>query len=279
MLKKLIEQFNQDLTPEYLISAVSSLLVHLVERNAEVPLPEDHASGLFASDWKYHWVKVSDYMDRLKEWVACGPESFVVAVCLLKRLEALQAIPPLTQLTANRVYFACLMLAVKMTEDETLNNADFAKVACVSLQELNELELYVLKALNFSCCVAPEEFFQTRRDLVHLDILFAKPNCEVSKLGFRADETSAVLLMDITNDLKTVAAPKRYNAANLARLSRSYAPHAAPSVIQISAPVASSTVDEMNTITPMTTNPPRFDQMKFLVSLKPPMTLIRQDSV
>jgi len=220
MNSKTLEIPYVDSAPSYLVGTVSSLLSHIISENEAIP--NAHESLIFNTPWKYEWVKVPDYIDRLKEWIVCGPESYVVATCLLKRLEQLGAVPSLDQSTVHRVFFTCFMLAVKTTEDETLNNADFAKVGCIQLADLNAMEVHVLKALKFACCVSAEEFSQCKRELIHLDLLFTKAknlksaSSELVKLGGGVRGSVPVLVSSLTQQLSAVT-PKRYLAASLPR--------------------------------------------------------------
>lgn len=218
MTSKSLEIPYVDSAPSYLVGTVSSLLTHVISENEGIP--NSHESQIFNTPWKYEWVKVPDYIDRLKEWIVCGPESYVVATCLLKRLEVLGAVPSLDQTTVHRIFFTCFMLAVKTTEDETLNNADFAKVGCIQLADLNAMEVYVLKTLKFACTVSSEEFSQCKRELIHLDLLFTKAknlksaSSELIKLGGGIRGSTPVLVSSLTQQLSTVT-PRRYLAASL----------------------------------------------------------------
>jgi len=157
------------------IKTISTLLSNIVSQNATCSAAAPTLGDeIFASVWPYSWATVNEYMDRLKDWIVCGPESFVVALCLLKRLEAAHAIPPINQTSVHRLFFTTLVLAVKMTEDETLCNPDFAKVGCVAPRELFYMELHCLKSLNFTCLVSCEEFAQCCQELRQVETQIQK---------------------------------------------------------------------------------------------------------
>jgi len=105
-------------------------------------------------------------MDRCREWIDCGPESYISALCIIQRLENVHAIPPLTQRTVHRVFFTSLMLAVKFLEDTTLRNEDFAKVGCLTPLDLARMELHVLKALHFSSATTVDEYQSCKTTLL-----------------------------------------------------------------------------------------------------------------
>jgi hypothetical protein len=210
-----------DVAPSYLTGTIASLLAHVVTANESVS-KATAAPSVFTTPWKYEWVKMNDYIDRLKEWIVCGPESFVIATCLMKRLESVGALPTLTALSAHRIYFTCLMLAVKTTEDETLNNADFGKVSCIQLKELNDMEVHVLTALKFACHVPQSEFLQCKRQLIHLDLLFTKAknlksgSSELARLGHPTTPGIPLTITAVTQDVDSIS-PKRYFAGSLMR--------------------------------------------------------------
>jgi len=204
--------------PDYITTTIASLLTHVVGENDHLEKPPVEEEGLFTTAWKYDWVLFADYVDRLKEWIVCGPESYVVAMCYLKQLEQRNVLPILTTTSVHRVFFACLMLAVKVTEDETLNNADFAKVACIQLNILNEMELFLLNALNFVVTVSVDEFVACKRELIHIDLLLTKSKTgkvnELARLGRVKDPQQPLRVSNMTADLKAVT-PKRYFASTI----------------------------------------------------------------
>jgi len=220
MSRKSVHIPNVEVAPSYLTGTIASLLDHIVKENAAVEATSS-AGCLFSTPWKYDWVEITDYVDRLKEWIVCGTECFVVATCYFKRLEASGILPTINSLSVHRIFFACLMLAVKMVEDETLNNADFAKVACIQLKDLNEMEVFLARCMNFKCIVPVDEFVGVKRELIHLDLLLSKSKsgkvAELSRLGRSADPNAALMISTMANDLNGIT-PKRYFAAAIPML-------------------------------------------------------------
>jgi hypothetical protein len=204
--------------PEYLSASIANLLHHIITENAQLKDAPVKQNCLFSTPWKYDWVQITDYVDRLKEWIVCGTESYVVALIFFRRLEAMGALPVINSLTVHRIFFACLMLAVKVTEDETLNNADFAKVACIQLKDLNNMEIFILESFAFCCTVTTEEFVQCKRELIHIDLLLSKAKAgrvnDLQRLGRMQDPSAPLYVNTMLGDLKGVA-PKKYFAATI----------------------------------------------------------------
>lgn len=216
MSRKMNQLPTVETAPSYVSSTIASLLTHIVAENELVKSKIPDSDSMFATPWKYDWVLIADYVERVKEWIVCGPESFVVCMCFIKRLEQMQAVPALTSTSIHRVFFTCLMLAVKVVEDETLNNADFAKVACIPLKELNAMELFVLVSLGFNATVNLDEYVAVKRELIHIDLLLHKSKsgntAEMSRLG-RNDGHVVLTVSNVLNDLRNVS-PKRMFASN-----------------------------------------------------------------
>jgi len=174
---------------EVSMPAVVSVLQHLVSQN-EGKLTLSSPKCPFSIPWKYESAELSVYMDRLREWIQCTDEAFVFAMCLVKKLETLDAIPCMNQRTVHRVFFTCLMLAVKFLEDETYRNADFAKVGCVNVQELNAMECTALNALGFNCCVSLEDLVECQQQLSTLRSSFKKVGLRGRRKSSSTDATT-----------------------------------------------------------------------------------------
>jgi hypothetical protein len=200
-----------DVAPQYLTSTIGTLLQYIVDINSQKTFDLTGCDSPYVTPWKYSWVLLSEYVDRLKEFIPCCTESFVVAACLFKRLDATGFVPLINGLSAHRIYAVCLMLATKIMEDETLSNKDYAKVFCLQLKELNELEVYTFQLLGSSCFVRPEEFLQVKRELVHFDILLTRASknpAELSRLGMR-EEGTPLSLANMCTDLTERASSGR----------------------------------------------------------------------
>jgi len=152
------------------------ILSHLCLQNDEVELAPElvRSYSSFATQWGYDWATVEEYVSRLQEWIVCSPECFVVAMCIMNRLENLGVVPPVSQRTVHRTFLTSLVLAVKFCEDETLCNADFAKVGCVTVHELNKMERHACVAMKFNCTVTHQEFESMKSDLESLALLIKR---------------------------------------------------------------------------------------------------------
>lgn len=171
---------------QHVPDTICTILSFVTEQNRGFVLPPAllDAYSTFATPWTYEWATVTEYIQRLREWIVCGPESFVVAICLMRRLEELGVVPPCTQRSVHRTFFVCLVLAVKYLEDETLSNTDFAKVGCVTVQELNQMEQHACIALRFNCTVTAVEFETCELELIQVQQLVESKSISVANGQF-----------------------------------------------------------------------------------------------
>ena len=49
-------------------------------------------------------------------------------------------------------------MAMKMNDDNTLKNSDFAQIGGVSLQEMNAMEIFLLQQLDYRAQVSDEDY-------------------------------------------------------------------------------------------------------------------------
>jgi hypothetical protein len=255
---------------------IAALLANIVAQNEDVELTPrlNAAYAVFAMPWMYEWAEIGEYMNRLKEWISCGAESFVVAVCLLKRLESLNAIPPLTQRSVHRVFFTSLVLAVKIMEDETLTNSDFAKVGCVTPRQLQRMELHSLKALGFNCLVLPTEYSECCRELVRAEACMLKRNLK----PFARQGPEPVLINDVSNELRPLppAPTRKISFFGIRRKSSKPSVTAtSPSVKVPPPPPSEPTTPKSTTTTTISSNP----KTPTTTASKPPPGVRRTTSV
>ncbi|VEU44932.1 unnamed protein product [Pseudo-nitzschia multistriata] len=104
-------------------------------------------------------------MRRIQKYASCSNECFILALIYIDRLiEGNNFL--LTELNVHRVVITAILLAAKFFDDAYYNNAYYAKVGGVLVNELNGLEVDFLFRINFSLHVQPEEFEKYKAQLV-----------------------------------------------------------------------------------------------------------------
>ena len=93
-------------------------------------------------------------------------EALVVALLYMKRLVTRliavshenQARQLLTRLSAYQIFALCLLMSLKMLEDNPFNNESFARLSGIQLSLLNKTELAFLSIFDYSLHIPTEAF-------------------------------------------------------------------------------------------------------------------------
>nr|USW07967.1 cyclin U4-1 [Crypthecodinium cohnii] len=105
-------------------------------------------------------IGIEEYMQRLMKWMSCTDECVILALIYIDRLEKHHPNIGICRLNIHRILSTALVLAAKFQDDEYRSNAYYAKVAGVSLEEMNQCEEDFLKLLKWNMHVSSEEFEQ-----------------------------------------------------------------------------------------------------------------------
>jgi hypothetical protein len=108
-------------------------------------------------------MSLDGYVERLIRYLCRGEESFILALVYVDRLLIKWPRWRLTSFNIHRVVLACLLLAVKINEDEVRSNHYYARVGGVTLAELNRLEAVLCAALEWRLYVSMEVYAQYRQ--------------------------------------------------------------------------------------------------------------------
>ncbi|PKA50294.1 Cyclin-P4-1 [Apostasia shenzhenica] len=103
-------------------------------------------------------ISIRGYLDRIFRYADCSPSCFVVAYVYLDRFLHLHPSFAIDSFNVHRFLISAVVTAVKFMEDRCYNNAYFAKVAGISLAEMNFLEVNFLFGLRFELNVSPFVF-------------------------------------------------------------------------------------------------------------------------
>jgi len=99
------------------------------------------------------------YMSRLREFMYCSNECFIIASLLITRLEeSFGNQMVITPTSSHRILLTALVVAAKCHDDRYLDNRHYSEVGGVSLSELNRLELALLEQLEYRVFVSPSEY-------------------------------------------------------------------------------------------------------------------------
>eukprot|EP00747_Dinoflagellata_sp_TGD_P171166 gnl/TRDRNA2_/TRDRNA2_204562_c0_seq1.p1 gnl/TRDRNA2_/TRDRNA2_204562_c0~~gnl/TRDRNA2_/TRDRNA2_204562_c0_seq1.p1 ORF type:complete len:252 (+),score=39.32 gnl/TRDRNA2_/TRDRNA2_204562_c0_seq1:109-864(+) len=109
-------------------------------------------------------ISVERYLRRLKDMFRCSDSAFVLALVVmdrfLERNEVMGEEPRrLTMLNVHRLFLGSLMITVKFNEDLVYGNAHYARAGGIHVREVNRLECYLLKSLDYNLHTHPNQFW------------------------------------------------------------------------------------------------------------------------
>ncbi len=147
---------------EPLVEIIGALLDKTVQRNDML----GRVSQLHAFEGaRICALPASEYLIRIMRYGKCSPSCAVVGLIYLQRIKAKVPSACVTSRNLQRLLLLALMLANKFLDDLYFSNKQWAKIGGISLQEINELELTVLRLLEWKMMVTREEYLEYLEEL------------------------------------------------------------------------------------------------------------------
>ena len=100
---------------------------------------------------------LDSYSEEAPGVASFGLRALVVGSTYVDRMGATFGFE-LTSMNAHRVFMVCTLLASKMVDDEPCSNEYYSNVGGVSLQEINQIEVALLKALDWNASVPTADY-------------------------------------------------------------------------------------------------------------------------
>lgn len=97
-----------------------------------------------------------------------SPCCFLVALILMDRLAHHLKGIIVSNFNVHRMYVTCVLISTKYLDDIFFSNAHWAKIAGLSVAEMNALEMDVLFMLDWNVHVRPEEYMRYRSSIMAL---------------------------------------------------------------------------------------------------------------
>eukprot|EP00188_Purpureofilum_apyrenoidigerum_P001916 Plantae.Rhodophyta-Purpureofilum_apyrenoidigerum.ctg21090.p1 GENE.Plantae.Rhodophyta-Purpureofilum_apyrenoidigerum.ctg21090~~Plantae.Rhodophyta-Purpureofilum_apyrenoidigerum.ctg21090.p1 ORF type:complete len:191 (+),score=32.24 Plantae.Rhodophyta-Purpureofilum_apyrenoidigerum.ctg21090:358-930(+) len=113
-------------------------------------------------------VGIDQYIQRLVKHLHCSTSVFVVALLYLERLGQRNSLFRINRYNIHRLVLAAITVAAKYLEDNVATNDYYAKVGGITKQEMNFLEIQLLRALDYRLAVEPKQYEETERLLYNL---------------------------------------------------------------------------------------------------------------
>jgi len=120
-------------------------------------------------------ISLKDYAVRLGTYMRCSEASFVSAAVLAQRLFDLN--PGLfCERSVHKILCTSTLVSLKFNDDKFFSNAYYAECAGVSCQELNFLELSLVKMLDFRVFVSSKDYCAALKAMDGCDSSLASPS-------------------------------------------------------------------------------------------------------
>lgn len=139
---------------------IITILAKVLERLIEVNSNNFNNQQDFIAKFQCSYapdVSILAYLERIRKYANCSDCCFVVALIYIDRIIEKRNVI-LTQLNIHRLLLTCVLLAAKFFDDLFYNNAFYAKLGGISTNELNSLEIELLKLINFSLGVNRDSY-------------------------------------------------------------------------------------------------------------------------
>lgn len=110
-------------------------------------------------------ISIMAYLSRIHLYADCSDSCYILAFIYIDRL--LQNNPGLALSYRNihRLLLTAVLLAIKYSDDIYAENLTYAKIGGIQLDELNVLEVDMLKLLRYSLYVNNELYFQYANEI------------------------------------------------------------------------------------------------------------------
>jgi hypothetical protein len=97
-------------------------------------------------------IGITDYIERIQRHTRCTDDVLVIAMCYMLRIVNKGRIS-LTNENTHRLLLGCCTIAYKWNEDVCYNNPYCAKVGGVRKEELVDIEMTILKLMDYNAYV------------------------------------------------------------------------------------------------------------------------------
>lgn len=108
---------------------------------------------------------IADYLERIQEHSGCSHECYALALLYIERVLRSHPHMEVDPFSCHRLLLTGVMLAHKYHDDAPHDNAYYAQVGGIEVQQLNTLESQFLSLINWKLYVDRDEF-DRYRDLV-----------------------------------------------------------------------------------------------------------------
>jgi len=128
-----------------------------------------HASGYGTSDTVFDCVQepeigILEYIKRFQTYTKCTDDVLVIAMCYVLKIVNSGRVK-LARENVHRLLLGCCTIAYKWNEDEFYNNPFCARVGGVRKEELVDIEVTIMKHMEFNAYIDKKMYKETIEEL------------------------------------------------------------------------------------------------------------------
>lgn len=159
-------QFTLIKAPSALTATLATILQSVIVSNDDLPPTPIQSMTVFHA-LEAPSIPVRDYVLRVSKYVFCSDACLVAAYHYMTKVIKSHANLPLCSLTVHRLFITAVVLACKYFDDLSYNLAYYARVGGLPPKELANLEIHMLRMLDFRLDISPQLFVQLEQNLLH----------------------------------------------------------------------------------------------------------------
>ena len=145
-----------------LISAIEKVLITILESNKKLKNFKEIIRAQSKMNFSANSVpdiSIKDYLIRIQTYSCIEKSTMILALILIDRITKKTNII-LTYYNIHRILFCAVLVSIKFNEDSYFDNAFYAQIAGVKLNELKILEYNFLEYCDFNVFVESEIYKQ-----------------------------------------------------------------------------------------------------------------------
>ena len=145
----LIEQ-NRNCELSNKITSLIEILINNNKNNKRRKISKDIFTGRTLPK-----INLNDFINRIIAYTEIEKNTLI---CSLIYLDEIDKKKPITEFNIHRIFFSCVLISIKYNEDDIFKNDYYAKIAGVTLNEINKMESTFISLLDFNLYINPNVF-------------------------------------------------------------------------------------------------------------------------
>ncbi|KAJ2460812.1 Pho80p cyclin [Coemansia sp. RSA 2424] len=155
---------------ERLTQLVANMFSRVVQHNDRLPMGQQQKPTRFHSRAPPN-ITVNEYLQRVAKYGSLEPACLLLLLIYVDRICERNPSFTISSLTVHRFIITAATIACKTLCDAYCTNLHYAKVGGVSMQELNSLEVEILRMMGWHLVATQEQLEQYYFTLVRQDPL------------------------------------------------------------------------------------------------------------